>query len=96
MSKQSVDTILHIVLPVPVRHHFDYLAVAGHTVQPGMRVQVPFGKSKQAVGIVVDVSATSVLENHRLNHQKFRFENRQDNHLDNRLDSHHPNHLVNL
>ena len=66
MSKQSVDAILHIVLPVPVRHHFDYLAVAGHTVQPGMRVQVPFGKSKQAVGIVVDVSATSKLEKHRL------------------------------
>ena len=54
--------ILHIALPVPVRHHFDYLTnrqYSEHEVQPGMRVQVPFGRQKQSVGILVGVSDTS-------------------------------------
>jgi primosomal protein N' (replication factor Y) (superfamily II helicase) len=63
------NAILHIALPVPVRHHFDYLVGADQPaieVRPGMRVLVPFGRSKQSVGIVIGVSDTSEIATHRL------------------------------
>ncbi len=61
--------ILHIALPVPVRHHFDYLACREqpeHDLQPGMRVLVPFGRHKQCVGILLGVSGTSEVATHKL------------------------------
>lgn len=61
--------ILHIALPVPVRHHFDYLACRDqpeHNLQPGMRVLVPFGRQKQCVGMLVGISGTSLVATHKL------------------------------
>ena len=54
--------ILHVVLPVPVRHHFDYLAekdIPFDKFQPGVRVNVPFGKGHQRIGIVIGTSNSS-------------------------------------
>lgn len=50
-------TIVQVALPVPVRRTFDYLPRADQPVtdlQPGRRVQVPFGK-KQVIGIIAGV-----------------------------------------
>jgi primosomal protein N' (replication factor Y) len=47
--------ILRIVLPVPLRRHFDYLAPLGCDItclQPGMRVRVPF-QSRELTGIFI-------------------------------------------
>lgn len=44
-------SVIRVALPVPLFQHFDYLLPAATQVQPGMRVQVPFGK-RQLVGIV--------------------------------------------
>ncbi|HVV69566.1 MAG TPA: primosomal protein N' [Gammaproteobacteria bacterium] len=49
--------ILHIAINKPVRHCFDYLLpddIDAANLQPGMRVQVPFGK-QQALGILLKV-----------------------------------------
>jgi primosomal protein N' len=57
MSNKS-PLILHISLPVPVRHHFDYLADNSLTKEQsvvGVRVMVPFGKNNQKVGIVTGI-----------------------------------------
>ena len=54
--------VLHIALPVPVRHHFDYLVDSSITkckIETGMRVIVPFGRGKQRVGMVVGTSSSS-------------------------------------
>jgi primosomal protein N' (replication factor Y) len=61
MSNKS-PLILHISLPVPVRHHFDYLADKSLTKEQsvvGVRVMVPFGKNNQKVGIVTGISNKS-------------------------------------
>lgn len=44
-----------VALPVPLRHCFDYLCSAAQaaTLQPGMRVRVPFGR-RRLVGVVVE------------------------------------------
>jgi len=68
MSKGSTP-ILQVVLPVPLRHHFDYLACdhyPAHGLQTGIRVLVPFGKRKQQVGILTGVSSTSEINRHKL------------------------------
>jgi len=54
--------ILHIALPVPVRHHFDYLAgddFPEENLQPGMRVMVPFRNRQQRVGIILGTSRST-------------------------------------
>ena len=58
----SPPTILEVAVPAPLMGLFDYLAPAASedTVQPGMRVRVPFGKG-QRVGLVMSVSETSEL-----------------------------------
>jgi len=61
--------ILHIALPVPLRHHFDYLAdreYPAHLLQPGMRVLVPFGKQRRSVGILIGTSISTDIAGHRL------------------------------
>lgn len=62
-------TILHIALPVPVRHHFDYLApqhLSETNLQVGMRVRVPFGRQKQSVGIIIGTSSASQISPDKL------------------------------
>lgn len=61
--------ILHIALPVPLRHHFDYLPGPGRereNLKPGVRVIVPFGKKRDCIGILLDVSSTSDIAPGRL------------------------------
>ena len=62
------EPVLQIVVPVPVRHHFDYLPPRpGWTpaVQPGVRVRVPFGRTS-VIGVVVDVARASTIDARRL------------------------------
>ncbi len=50
---------LQVILPIPVRHHFDYLPcldITKEKLQPGVRVLVPFGKNKRCIGILVGIS----------------------------------------
>lgn len=57
-----MPTILIVALPTPLRRMFEYLAGAQElsTLQPGVRVEVPFG-SQVLVGVVVDVTDTPSL-----------------------------------
>lgn len=51
------DAILRLALPSPLRRLFDYLAPAGvarSTLQPGMRLRVPFGR-REMIGVLVEV-----------------------------------------
>ena len=53
-----MSTILRIAISVPLRQLFDYLPPIeppALTLEPGMRVLVPFGR-RQTVGIIVEVS----------------------------------------
>ncbi len=51
--------ILQIALDTPLRRVFDYLPPAGGgTLQPGVRVRVPFGR-RRLIGVLVAVAATS-------------------------------------
>jgi len=57
----SSTLILQVALAVPLRKVFDYLAPEGLSsaqVQPGIRVEVPFGRSRK-VGIVVAIANSS-------------------------------------
>ncbi len=59
--KQTSASILQVALAVPLRKVFDYLAPQGVSldqVEPGMRVQVPFGRSRK-VGVVVALATSS-------------------------------------
>ncbi len=51
---------INVVLPIPLEKHFTYSVSAqeAHSLQPGMRVSVPFGKSKIYTGIVLSVHKT--------------------------------------
>lgn len=49
---------VRVALPTPIRKYFDYLPPAtqlNHSLQPGIRVQVPFGK-QTLIGIVVEIT----------------------------------------
>ncbi len=55
------DLILRLALPSPMRRLFDYRAPLGApaaSLQPGLRVRVPFGR-REVIGILVEVSETS-------------------------------------
>ncbi|NRH27826.1 primosomal protein N' [Pseudomonas sp. MS19] len=55
------NAILRLALPSPLRRLFDYLAPVGvsvDTLQPGMRVRVPFGR-REMIGVLIEVSAHS-------------------------------------
>ena len=53
-------TILRVALDTPLRRLFDYLPAADSTasIEPGMRVRVPFGRQR-LVGVVRAIAATS-------------------------------------
>lgn len=52
---------INVVLPIPLERHFTYSVSAqeAQILQPGMRVSVPFGKSKIYTGIVLIVHTTA-------------------------------------
>jgi primosomal protein N' (replication factor Y) len=59
MHESPSQTILRVVVAVPLRQVFDYLAPDnGIKAQAGMRVTVPFGR-RQITGVVVEVSDQS-------------------------------------
>ena len=59
--------LIRVAIPSPLRRLFDYLPVAHseQSLQPGIRVLVPFGK-RELVGIVVECVSESVIESGRL------------------------------
>src|SRR5210317_404108 len=60
--------ILRIAIPTPLRRSFDYLPPntdAVHSLQPGVRVRVPFGR-RQVVGILLEVVDQSSIPKSRL------------------------------
>ena len=63
--------ILRVAINAPVRKLFDYLPPPGvntGTLIPGIRLRVPFGKSREKVGLLVDIADRSEVEKHRLKH----------------------------
>jgi primosomal protein N' (replication factor Y) len=55
------NAILRLALPSPLRRLFDYRAPAGvlrSSLQPGMRLRVPFGR-REMIGVLVEVCETS-------------------------------------
>lgn len=65
---QKPTLFLRVAVPSPVHRNFDYLVPAEcnpATLAPGMRVRVPFGKTK-TIGILVEVVAHSAVESGRL------------------------------
>jgi primosomal protein N' (replication factor Y) len=59
--------VVRVALPTPLRRLFDYLAApAGErTIEPGMRVRVPFGRQR-LVGIAMEMGTGSELPDERL------------------------------
>lgn len=53
--------IAHVALQVPLARTFDYLVPQGMQVTAGCRVQVAFGKQRQAIGIIMAVTEHSEL-----------------------------------
>jgi len=61
-------TILRIAVPSPLYHSFDYLPPAGTdpgTLQPGVRVRVPFGR-RSVVGVLLEVASSPAVEQQKL------------------------------
>ncbi len=51
--------ILNIALPIPLRRCFDYVAgdnISSASLKPGVRILVPFGKTRERVGVLMGVS----------------------------------------
>jgi primosomal protein N' (replication factor Y) len=62
------DTILRVAVPSPLRRLFDYLPpldAAPTSLQPGVRLQVPFGRGRR-IGLIVALAAESAVESARL------------------------------
>lgn len=63
------NNILRVAINTPVRKLFDYLLPArklSGQLQPGVRVQVPFGKSKEKTGLLIELADSTTIESHRL------------------------------
>ncbi|MEM1110764.1 MAG: primosomal protein N' [Pseudomonadota bacterium] len=63
-------SVLRLALPTPLRRLFDYLPPEGlsaHSMRPGQRLRVPFGK-REMVGILVEVSRETQLSPAQLKH----------------------------
>jgi len=61
-------TILRIAVPSPLYRGFDYLPPAGtdpDTLEPGIRVRVPFGR-RSVVGLLLEVTSTAAVEQQKL------------------------------
>ncbi len=55
---QTPSIILQVAVPTPLYNHFDYLPPPGtdlKQLRPGIRLRVPFGKSRTDVGILLAV-----------------------------------------
>jgi len=53
--------ILHVVIPTPLRHRFDYLPPIDSSITewtPGVRLRVPFGR-REAIGLLIGTSDVS-------------------------------------
>src|SRR6476660_1466429 len=62
------NSTLSIALPVPLRQYFNYLPPDKYpfeTLQPGIRVRVPFGK-RELIGILMEISSNCTVEFHKL------------------------------
>ena len=60
---------MHVVLPVPVRSHFDYLLPDNQITDQaleGKRVLVPFGKNRKKVGLIIGQSNLSDIQPDKL------------------------------
>ena len=67
-SRQANEIILRIAVPSPLFRPFDYLPPAPvdmQTLQPGIRIRVPFGRRK-IVGILLEVRSESDIDRTRL------------------------------
>ncbi|HKK15077.1 MAG TPA: primosomal protein N' [Gammaproteobacteria bacterium] len=63
------NNILRVAINTPVRKLFDYLLPEKGSevkLQPGMRLQVPFGRSREKIGLLIAVTDSSTIERHRL------------------------------
>ncbi|MCR8921534.1 primosomal protein N' [Dasania sp. GY-MA-18] len=64
-------TYLRLALPTPLRRSFDYLPPADlsaeqvQQLQPGLRIQVPFGP-RQLIGVLLELSEHSDIAEHKL------------------------------
>lgn len=56
-KKTSMEHFVNVVLPIPLERHFTYSVTEQEAklLEPGMRVSVPFGKSKIYTGIVLEI-----------------------------------------
>ncbi len=62
------EPVLQIAIPTPLRRHFDYRPPAGidpATLQPGIRVEVPFGR-RRVIGLLLDVAGSTDVPQHKL------------------------------
>ena len=60
------NTILHVAIPTPLMQGFDYLIPQNfQALSPGMRVRVPFGRSK-AIGIILEIKNHSDIARNKL------------------------------
>ncbi len=57
----SMMQFVNVVLPIPLERHFTYSVTPKEALllKPGMRVSVPFGKSKIYTGIILEVHNTA-------------------------------------
>jgi primosomal protein N' (replication factor Y) len=67
--KMADSIFAQVILPIPVRRHFDYLVPAGfdptHPLT-GRRVVVPFGKTGKKIGLVIGQSAKTDIDPSKL------------------------------
>lgn len=68
MSDSARSPIIRVALPVPLRRGFDYLAPAGYVgdLESGVRILVPFGKSRRRVGIMLGKTPQPEISRERL------------------------------
>ncbi|QBQ53767.1 primosomal protein N' [Nitrosococcus wardiae] len=66
-------TILRLAIPSPLRRYFDYLPPAGvprQQLQPGIRLQVPFGR-RTVVGILTSIGSQSPITADKLRRAQY-------------------------
>ena len=65
----STNCILKVVIDTPLRKIFDYLPPANldeSILVPGLRLRVPFGKSKKVIGLLLEVTDITAISKHKL------------------------------
>ncbi|ADJ27017.1 primosomal protein N' [Nitrosococcus watsonii] len=65
--------ILRLAIPSPLRRYFDYLPPANtpyQRLQPGIRLQVPFGR-RTVIGILVTITSQSEIETSKLRRAQY-------------------------